>query len=76
MNWYVVRHPETKGIGVIAETALAIHKGLGWLRVSEPIPDHDKDQVQAAHYADAPGLDAPAETAGTKAAAKTTKGES
>lgn len=76
MNWFVVRHPETKGVGIVAETALVVHKGLGWLRVSEAIPDHEKDQVVTADYADARDLDAEPskpEPTSAKAAAKTSK---
>lgn len=58
MKWFVVRHPQTGGVGVVAECALLIHKAAGWLRVSEPIGEMDKDQVDPAAYADAPDLDA------------------
>lgn len=81
MNWYVIRHPETNGVGVVAEVALLIHKAAGWLRVSEPIGDMDKDQVVHAAYADTPDLDAVPESApkteptDAKAAAKTSSKE-
>lgn len=79
MNWYVVRHPETRGVGVVAESALRIHRAKGWLRVSDAICIDDKYQVVPADYADAPDLDAapqPApktEPTGSKTAAKTSK---
>lgn len=72
MDWFVIRHPETGGVGVVAETALLIHQAAGWLRVSEAIPDHEKAQIVAAHYADAPDLDAePPAPAPAVAATKT-----
>lgn len=71
MNWYVVRHPETGGVGVVAECALPPHRAAGWLRVSGPIAEMSKDQVVLADYAGASDLDAPpAEPAQPTAAAK------
>lgn len=58
MDWFVVRHPETGGVGVVAESALDIHKGLGWIRVSEPIAEFEKAHVVTQDYAAAPDLDA------------------
>lgn len=59
MDWFVIRHPETGGVGVIAESALDIHKGLGWIRVSDAIGESAKDQVVKQDYAAAADLDAP-----------------
>lgn len=59
MTWYVMRHPETGGVGVVAESALPIHKEQGWLRVSDAMSIDDKDQVRPGDYADAADLDAP-----------------
>jgi hypothetical protein len=59
MDWFVIRHPETGGVGVIAESALEIHKGLGWIRVSDAIGESAKDQVVKQDYAAATDLDAP-----------------
>lgn len=74
MHWFVIRHPETGGVGVIAEPALSIHKGQGWLRVSEPLPEHAIDEVVKADYADSPDLDAPTpKTKPSDAPAKTGK---
>lgn len=67
MNWHIVRHPETEGVGVVPDTSLEHHKALGWLRVGSTT-DMDKDHVDLSAYADAPDLDAPA-----KPAAKTSK---
>jgi hypothetical protein len=58
MNWFVIRHPETGGIGWAAESALPIHRGAGWLRVSDAIGDMDRDHLVLADYATAPDLDA------------------
>lgn len=77
MNWFVVRHPDTGGVGVVAESALPIHKAEGWLRVSEPVDGMDRHHVVLVDYAEAPDLDAEPEPApnpeptDTKAAAKT-----
>lgn len=35
MRWTVIRHPETDGVGVIAETALEMHEARGWVRTSD-----------------------------------------
>lgn len=59
MDWFVVRHPETGGVGVVAETALDHHRGSGWLRVSEALSRDERDFLNLAFYADAPDLDAP-----------------
>jgi len=58
MDWFVVRHPETGGAGVVAESALPTHRGLGWLRVSDAVSEMDKDQIDLSAYANAPDLDA------------------
>jgi hypothetical protein len=68
MDWFVVRHPGTGGVGVVAETALDHHRDRGWTRVSDALTDGEKDQVVPAQYADAPDLD-------TKPASKTSTKE-
>jgi hypothetical protein len=35
MRFAVVRHPATGGAGVIPESALDLHRGKGWIRVSD-----------------------------------------
>ncbi|GAA0738817.1 hypothetical protein Drose_04145 [Dactylosporangium roseum] len=67
MDWFVVRHPETGGVGVVAETALDHYRRTGWLRVSDALGRDERDLIDLASYADAPDLDAP------KAPAKTAK---
>lgn len=62
MDWYVIRHPETGGVGVVADSALPIHKGAGWVRVSDSIAEAAKDQLLLDGFADAPDLDVPAKT--------------
>lgn len=59
MDWYVIRHPETGGVAVVAESTLPIHKDRGWIRVSDAMSVVEKYQVVAADYADAPDLDVP-----------------
>lgn len=59
MDWFVVRHPETGGVGVVAESALDIHRNNGWVRVSDAIAEFEKAHVVTADYAAAPDLDAP-----------------
>lgn len=58
MDWFVVRHPEIEGVGVVAASALDHHRARGWLRVSEALTGDEKDQLVPARYADAPDLDA------------------
>jgi hypothetical protein len=58
VDWFAVRHPETGGAGVIAESALDIHRGNGWIRVSGPIGEFDKDRVNPYDY-DVVDLDVP-----------------
>lgn len=59
MNWFAMRHPETGGVGIVPESSLSIHKGLGWLRVSEAIDEFEKDHIDKAAFSGAPDLDAP-----------------
>lgn len=59
MDWFVIRHPDTGGVAVVADSALTIHKGAGWIRVSDAIDESAKDQVVTQDYAAAPDLDAP-----------------
>lgn len=60
MDRFVMRHPDTGGVAVIPASSLALHKAQGWLRVSDPIAEHDAERVRLADYADAPDLDPPA----------------
>lgn len=74
MDWFVIRHPETRGVAVVAESTLPIHRGQGWIRVSDAISVVDKDHVVHDDYADAPDLDAVPEPEPTQTkAAKTSK---
>lgn len=50
MDWYVVRLPVTGGVGVVAESALALHLDRGWIRCSGPIAEANKDQVRLDDY--------------------------
>jgi hypothetical protein len=59
MNWYVVRHSETGGVGCVSKDSLALHKANGWLRVSDPLEPDAYAQFAPAVWADAPDLDAP-----------------
>jgi hypothetical protein len=59
VDWYVIRHPETGGVGVVADSALDIYKGLGWIRVSDAVGESAKDQIVTQDYAEAVDLDAP-----------------
>lgn len=59
MDWFVVRHPETGGVGVIAESALDIHRTSGWVRVSDAIDEGAKYHLVLDEYATASDLDAP-----------------
>lgn len=65
MDWFVIRHPETGGVGVVGESSLDIHRNNGWLRVSDAIGESSKDQVVKADYVAAPDLDAPPSRAKT-----------
>lgn len=57
MRWCVIRHPDLPGqASVVAETALAVWRPRGWLRVSDWVVD--KTLLRPAEYADAPDLDA------------------
>lgn len=58
MNWYVIRHPDTGGVGVVAECALPAHRNLGWVRVSDAYPEDAKDNIDKRRYAEAIDLDA------------------
>lgn len=70
MDWFVVHHPETGGIGVVAETALGHYLGRGWVRVSDALNAGEKDQLVPARYADAPDLDAKPEQPAAKTSTK------
>lgn len=59
MDWFVVRHPETGGVGVVAESALDIHRRNGWLRVSDAVAEGEKQHLTLSLYAAAADLDAP-----------------
>jgi hypothetical protein len=59
MNWFVMRLPESGGIGVVPETALEHYRLRGWLRVSEALGRDERDQLRLSDYAQAPDLDAP-----------------
>lgn len=71
MDWFVMRLPDTGGVGVVPETALDHYRGRGWLRVSEALGRDERDQVRLGDYVDAPDLDAPPEPK-SKAKAKAT----
>lgn len=69
MDWYVVRLPETGGVGVVAESALDLHRDRGWIRCSDAIAEAEKDQVPLGDYTtdldatpDVPAKSAPAKT--------------
>ncbi|QDY06168.1 hypothetical protein FJK98_02480 [Micromonospora sp. HM134] len=62
----------------MAEPSLAVHRPLGWMRVSEYTAD--KDSLDVGAYADAPDLDAEpqepaADSAPDKPGARTQKAE-
>jgi hypothetical protein len=76
MDWFVVRHPETGGIGVVAESALPTHRAGGWIRVSDAIDEGAKSHLVLNEYATAPDLDAPQPLPAEKPAHKTSSKES
>lgn len=77
MNWFVMRLPETGGVGVVPESALEHHRVRGWLRVSGPLNNDERDQVRLSDYAEAPDLDAePEPEPPAKPTAKTSAKES
>lgn len=59
MDRYVMRHPELGGPVLIPASSMQHHRSLGWLRVSEAIPEEHMHRVDPAGYAEAPNLDAP-----------------
>lgn len=59
MDRYVMRHPETGGVALIPESSMPVHRGLGWLRVSDAIAEEAMHGVDVAQFVDAPDLDAP-----------------
>lgn len=59
MDWFVIYHPETGGAGVVAAPAVPIHRRTGWIRVSDPVSELDKDHLHLAEYRGLPDLDAP-----------------
>lgn len=64
MTWYVVRHPDIEGAGVVPESSLDMHRARGWYRCSDPIAESEKDQLQLGDYT--ADLDAPAPAAKAK----------
>ena len=76
MDWFVVRHPETGGVGVVAESALDIHRAGGWIRVSDAFDEGAKSHLVLTEYATAPDLDAPQPEPAGKSATKTSSKES
>lgn len=58
MDRFVMRHPGTGGAALIPDSSVPLHKGLGWLRVSDAIAEDAMHGVDPAAYADAPDLDA------------------
>lgn len=76
MDWFVVRHPETCGVGVVAESALPTHRAGGWIRVSDAIDEGAKYHLKLTEYAEAPDLDAPQPEPAGKPANKTSSKES
>jgi hypothetical protein len=73
MDWFVMRHPETDGVGVVPETALDIWRPRGWVRCSDGIPEGEKDHVVFADHA--VDLDAAPDEPPAKATAKTSPKE-
>jgi hypothetical protein len=76
VDWFVMRHPETGGVGVVADSALSIHRGGGWIRVSDAIDEGSKYHLVLTEYATAPDLDAPQPEPAEKPANKTSSKES
>jgi hypothetical protein len=70
MDWFVVRHPDIDGAGVVPASSLDHHRARGWLRVSDAIAEGEKDHLELTDYT--VDLDAPAEPA-KSAPAKSTK---
>lgn len=76
MDSFVMRLPETGGVGVVPASSLDHHRARGWLRVSDALGRDERDQVRLGDYADAPDLDAkPEPQAKAKAKAPDTSDE-
>lgn len=58
MDWFVMRLPETGGVGVVPASSLDHYRRTGWLRVSDALGIDERDQVRLADFAAAPDLDA------------------
>jgi hypothetical protein len=58
MNFFVMRLPETGGIGAVPETAVEHHRNQGWVRVSDALSRDEYERFQPQAYVDAPDLDA------------------
>lgn len=58
MDRFVMRQRDTGGVALIPESSVVLHRGLGWLRVSDAIAEEAMHGVDVQAYADAPDLDA------------------
>lgn len=77
MDRFVMRHPDTGGTALVPESSLRLHKGQGWLRVSDAVAEEDMHRVDATAYAQAPDLDAaPDQSAPAKPVLKTSPAKS
>lgn len=56
-----MRHPDIAVPGIVPESAMEMHRGRGWLRVTEALSNDERDQIRVADYASAPDLDQPAD---------------
>lgn len=70
MDWYVVRHPDIEGAGVVPDSSLEHHRARGWVRVSDAIAEGEKNNLRLDDYT--VDLDAPVPPA-KSAPAKSTK---
>lgn len=61
-----MRHPEIAVPGIVPGSSMDMHRGRGWLRVSEALSNDERDQVRVGDYATAPDLDAPEPAAPAK----------
>jgi hypothetical protein len=57
MCWTIVTHPETGGVGVIAESALRGHLNVGWLQREPADWSEDPDELRALLAAEAAEAD-------------------
>jgi hypothetical protein len=62
MDFFVMRLPETGGVGVVPETAVEHHRERGWIRVSDALSRDEHDQLRPESYVDALDLDAEPES--------------